>query len=102
MKCSSDKHTEDIHDCVEKIVNTFRQHMDENAPRMQRSRHIVLSCRDVNRILDDVIVRAPYHNGHDVVWHSSILDHQHMLTCGTCGVSFTNVVIEAARRLKKL
>lgn len=102
MGCSSDKHEKEIHGCVEKIINTYRQHMDEHAPRIQRSPHITLVCRDVNRILDDVIKRALYHNGHNVKWHSSIFEEGHALTCGTCGVTFTNKVIEAARRLKKL
>lgn len=102
MKCSSDAHTEEIHGCIEKIINAYRQDMDTHAPKIQRSPHIALVCRDVNRILGDVIGRAAYHKGHDVEWHSSIFEHGHVLTCGVCTASFNNMVIEAARRLKKL
>lgn len=102
MGCSSDKHEEDIHKCVEKIINTYRQHMDEHAPKIQRSSHIALACRDVNRILKEVIKRAAYHNGHKVKWHSSVFEGSHVLTCETCGAPFTNKVIEVARGLKKL
>lgn len=102
MGCSSDAHTKEIHECVEKIINAYRQDMDTHAPKIQRSPHIALVCRDVNRILGDVIDRAAHHKGHTVVWHSSIFGQGHALTCGTCAASFNNMVIEMARKLKKL
>jgi len=97
--CTSKKHVIAIHDCVEKIINTYRQEMNDHVLHKDKAPHIVVSCTQVDDILARVSRAAFHSTDHAIEWDSVIYLHQRDLICGKCDIFFTNKVIEDARRL---
>lgn len=97
--CTSKTHALAIHDCVGKIINTYRQEMNDHVLRKDKAPHIAVSCAQVDGILTRVSGAAFHADDHSIEWDSVIYLHQHDLVCGKCDIFFTNKVIEDARRL---
>lgn len=87
------KHVEEIHICLEKIINSFAKEMQQQG----KADHITLECAQVDSIIS--IVVKQHSSDHAPVWFSY---HRRALLCRTCDISFTNRVIEAARELELL
>lgn len=88
------KHVEEIHICLEKIINSFAKEMQQQGKAVG---YITLECAQVDSIIS--IVAKQHSSAHAPVWFSY---HRRALLCRTCGISFTNRVIEAARELELL
>lgn len=96
--CTGKKHTERIHDCVEKIIHSVKDEMVK-VSRHEHAPHIRLYCKQVDYILASAATAAYHSPDHAPVWKSVIDRDKHELACEKCGKFFTNKVIEAAREL---
>lgn len=91
-KCKN--HVKEIHICLEKIINSFAQRMEYQGKAADL---ITLECAQADSIIS--AVAKQHSSAHAPVWFSS---SRRTLLCRTCGISFTNRVIEAARELELL
>lgn len=98
MKTACRKHKQEIHDCIEKIIKTFK-HDIVHVPRKAKEPRVILACTQVDNILVRTALVKYHPNDHEPEWESVVYRHRHDLMCGKCGNSFTNKVIEEARKL---
>lgn len=93
------KHEENVHSCIERIINRFKEDMLQVLDEKQEP-HITVTCAQVDSMLA-YAASAGYHQfeHHAPEWEAVIYKHQPGIACAKCGVFFTNRVIEAARQL---
>lgn len=96
--CMGKKHKIEVHDCMEKIINAFKHDMIQ-VPRKEQEPRIILACTQVDDILAYAALMKYHPTDHKIEWESVVYHHRHDLMCGKCGNSFTNKVIDEARKL---
>lgn len=99
MQIICTKHQKDIHRCVERIINTFKQDMIRMLRHEDQEPPITVSCGQVDTILVHAAYIAHRSSDHMPEWQAGIYNHRPGIACGKCGIVFTNRVIEEARRL---
>lgn len=92
-------HVREIHDCIEKIINGFRYDMNKHVPHKDHIPHLMVTCAQVNSMLAHASEAVFHRKDHEMVWESVVSQHKHDLMCKTCGIFFTNLIIEKARKI---